>query len=287
MFSFEAGRRCASGEGIFEFVTKQGSEIIQVIEAAIDAHKRDSVANGPCKGGSPNVSLRASLHSKGTGHAWSGQEGAKALDGGLPTHAYPIKTLSLESGLQTKATKGKAVKPTASCPLPNLMGSYMELSNTHPRRDPQYGLRTLERARNRMVPPVKTVSETEYADPFDSISKAQGSCPQLNSEEAPSPSASYGGQKALGLAAASLRPEHIYDDPDSLSHMVYDEPQEVKWEAWKLQAMAEDPVGHEYPYNPSLDDYSVPKMSPAALGQPGRNGLVETVYDNTISRFLK
>jgi hypothetical protein len=38
-FSFEAGRRCVSGEGSFEFETRQGNEIFQALEEAIDAQK--------------------------------------------------------------------------------------------------------------------------------------------------------------------------------------------------------------------------------------------------------
>ncbi|XP_009571009.1 PREDICTED: docking protein 2-like, partial [Fulmarus glacialis] len=38
-FSFEAGRRCASGEGNFEFETRQGNEIFQAIESAINVHR--------------------------------------------------------------------------------------------------------------------------------------------------------------------------------------------------------------------------------------------------------
>lgn len=42
MFSFEAGRRCASGEGNFEFETAHGSHIFQAIESAIKASHNDS-----------------------------------------------------------------------------------------------------------------------------------------------------------------------------------------------------------------------------------------------------
>ncbi|XP_054434740.1 docking protein 2 [Pteronotus mesoamericanus] len=38
-FSFEAGRRCASGEGNFEFKTQQGDEIFLALEEAISAQK--------------------------------------------------------------------------------------------------------------------------------------------------------------------------------------------------------------------------------------------------------
>ncbi|XP_017658024.1 docking protein 2 isoform X2 [Nannospalax galili] len=38
-FSFEAGRRCVSGEGNFEFETRQGNEIFQALEEAIAAQK--------------------------------------------------------------------------------------------------------------------------------------------------------------------------------------------------------------------------------------------------------
>ncbi|KAL6456212.1 hypothetical protein MHYP_G00347540 [Metynnis hypsauchen] len=36
VFSFEAGRRCDSGEGVFEFDTNQGNTIFQYVESAVD-----------------------------------------------------------------------------------------------------------------------------------------------------------------------------------------------------------------------------------------------------------
>ncbi|KAK5933160.1 hypothetical protein CgunFtcFv8_004809 [Champsocephalus gunnari] len=38
-FSFEAGRRCASGEGSFEFDTREGNFLFQAVEAAIDLQR--------------------------------------------------------------------------------------------------------------------------------------------------------------------------------------------------------------------------------------------------------
>lgn len=45
-FSFEAGRRCVSGEGNFEFETRQGNEIFQALEEAIAAQK-NAAPSGP------------------------------------------------------------------------------------------------------------------------------------------------------------------------------------------------------------------------------------------------
>ncbi|XP_064128798.1 docking protein 2 isoform X3 [Loxodonta africana] len=45
-FTFEAGRRCFSGEGNFEFETQQGNEIFLALEEAISAQK-NAVSPGP------------------------------------------------------------------------------------------------------------------------------------------------------------------------------------------------------------------------------------------------
>uniref|UniRef100_A0A670J5F1 Docking protein 2 n=1 Tax=Podarcis muralis TaxID=64176 RepID=A0A670J5F1_PODMU len=196
IFSFEAGRRCASGEGSFEFATKQGSEIIQVIEGAINAQRNSSSASS-------------------------------------------VATLLAGAASPAKPVEG----PTASCPLSSTNCPYMEGSDAHPRREPQQE------------------SMSEYSEPFDAISKSLG---------------------RLGLSPASLGLHHIYDDPEGLAHLVYDEPQEFTGDAWKVQATPEDPIGHEYPYNPSLDDYSVPKMAAAYAPVQDQNGLGESAYDQVI-----
>ncbi|XP_021498052.1 docking protein 2 isoform X1 [Meriones unguiculatus] len=45
-FSFEAGRRCVSGEGNFEFETRQGNEIFQALEKVI-AVQKNAAPSGP------------------------------------------------------------------------------------------------------------------------------------------------------------------------------------------------------------------------------------------------
>lgn len=62
--------------------------------------------------------------------------------------------------------------------------------------------------------------------------------------------------------------EHIYDEPEGCAATaatpkvpasVYDDPEEMRGEAWRIMGTAADPKGHEYPYNPRVDDYAVPK----------------------------
>lgn len=79
------------------------------------------------------------------------------------------------------------------------------------------------------------------------------------------------------LTPSGCKLEHIYDEPEGFaaaataiaasqtsgdltpSHSVYDDPEEMKGDAWRIMARAADPKGHKYPYNPVLDDYAVPK----------------------------
>uniref|UniRef100_A0A8B9NG06 IRS-type PTB domain-containing protein n=1 Tax=Accipiter nisus TaxID=211598 RepID=A0A8B9NG06_9AVES len=164
-FSFEAGRRCASGEGNFEFETRQGNEIFQAIESAINRH-RCRGAEEPRRGGPADDASRPLGHAKMP--SWNRRQDAPAKE---------------------------------------------------------------------TVP-----------DPFyDSIGEVGGQV----------------GKQPPRLPAVA-KPDHIYDEPEGLStHIVYDEPEEVKGEAWRLQAAPEEPTGHKYPfYNPQQDDYAVPKRPP-------------------------
>ncbi|XP_067858814.1 docking protein 1-like [Heptranchias perlo] len=52
--------------------------------------------------------------------------------------------------------------------------------------------------------------------------------------------------------------EHIYDELVDDSSL-YEEAKELS-EAWKVQGRLNDYFGYEYPYNPSADDYAVPKQ---------------------------
>uniref|UniRef100_A0A8C4V464 Docking protein 2 n=1 Tax=Falco tinnunculus TaxID=100819 RepID=A0A8C4V464_FALTI len=202
-FSFEAGRRCASGEGNFEFETRQGNEIFKAIESAIN----------------------------------------------MPSWA-------------------------AECPY------------TKPCNSPHWGTPPVPEKGWRQDAPTKAATEPEYAIPFDTIAKTFMAqkfsslvhCP----EEVPDPfydsvrEARGQAGKQPPLRPTAAKPDHIYDEPEGLStHTVYDEPQEVKGEAWRLQAAPEEPTGHE----------PVPLRQPFLL--QGKEWLGTTEYDNVALKFAK
>ncbi|CAM4684022.1 unnamed protein product [Lepidochelys olivacea] len=305
-FSFEAGRRCASGEGNFEFETTQGNEIFQVIESAINV-QRGLGTDEPRWVGPADDAVRVPVPVRTVSRPRDG-EGRVSTGGSLLHHRASTKCLSLESSLEGKPAKGKSVKPTASFPLSGeptssfISPADCELPYAEPRDsirlNPQDRAKSLQPSR-KVVAQAKETPESEYAVPFDTIAKSLmatefGSflCGFVE-PEVPYPlydSIDEAGVRKRRQPPTQTKPEHIYDEPEGLSaHTVYDEPEEVKGEAWKLQATAEDPVGHEYPYNPQRDDYSVPKMVVPTLnllsGQGG-DWLGETEYDNVALRFM-
>ncbi|KFO71541.1 Docking protein 2, partial [Cuculus canorus] len=193
-FSFEAGRRCASGEGNFEFETRQGNEIFQVIESAINVH-RGRGAEEP--------------RSSGTGE--------------------PPSTFLPSRG--------------ADCP-------YAEPCNLLRRGNP-----SMPEKGWRQDAPAKMDAESEYAVPFDTIAKTfmahkfGGHHPEDVLHPLYDSIGEAEGQvgKQPPPRPTAAKPYHIYDEPEgTCAHTVYDEPEEVKGEAWKLQAAPEDPTGHEY-----------------------------------------
>uniref|UniRef100_A0A8C8RYJ6 Docking protein 2 n=1 Tax=Pelusios castaneus TaxID=367368 RepID=A0A8C8RYJ6_9SAUR len=300
-FSFEAGRRCASGEGNFEFETRQGNEIFQVIESAINV-QRGLGADEPRWSGPTDDGFRVPVPPRTLSRAKNGE-------GSLLHHTASTKCLSLESSLEGKPTKGKSVKPTNSCPLSGEPTSTFsspadyELPYAEPRDslrlDPQGKAKNMERAK-KAVAQAKGVPESDYAVPFDTIAKTL-----LGTEfgsflcgfgESEAPYSLYDSVDEMGGEKRSqptthTKPEHIYDEPEGLSgHSVYDEPEEVRGEAWKLQATTEDPVGHEFPYSPQRDDYAVPKKAvPIRCPPTGQehDWLRSTEYDNVALRFAK
>ncbi|NXB66768.1 DOK2 protein, partial [Struthidea cinerea] len=266
-FSFEAGRRCASGEGNFEFDTRQGNEIFQAIEAAIDV-QRGRGAEEPRWGGPADEAPRPLDHARTPSWAQGHEEpkgpsgegkGAKAKAGMPPGAGEP-------SG-PSQASRGADFPYAEPCD---------SLRRGTAPAVPEKGWRQ-----------DGAQVESEYAVPFDTIAKSFLARQLGLQEGVPEPPRgtreAERGQQPPGRPTAP-KPEHIYDEPEALCALsVYDEPEEVKGEAWRLQAAPEEPPGHGCPYNPQRDDYAVPKR-PVPLRQPfllqGKEWLGDSEYDN-------
>ncbi|NXI05232.1 DOK2 protein, partial [Pachycephala philippinensis] len=278
-FSFEAGRRCASGEGSFEFDTRQGNEIFQAIEAAIDV-QRGRGAEEPRWGGPENETPRPLDHSRTPSWA-QGHEEPKCPSGEGKVAKAEGKGVKAKAGMPPgagEASRGADVPYAEPCDALR-RGNAPAVPDKGWRRDGA-GL------------------ESEYAVPFDTIAKsflarqlgALG-CPQEGVPEPPSGSGeAERGRQPPGRPSAP-KPEHIYDEPEALSALsVYDEPEEVKGDAWRLQAAPEEPPALGCPYNPQRDDYAVPKR-PVPLRQPfvlqGKEWLGDSEYDNVALRGAK
>ncbi|TDH12604.1 hypothetical protein EPR50_G00048730 [Perca flavescens] len=131
-------------------------------------------------------------------------------------------------------------------------------------------------------------SEPDYSLPFDTIAMNVMS-DILNSHQAPR--AESGADPLYDCidemkirniflsatpAAGELqyrKVEHIYDEPEGCAaaptqkppSSVYDDPEEMRGDAWRIMGIPADPKGHEYPYNARVDDYAVPKRAQRVL----------------------
>ncbi|NWW97502.1 DOK2 protein, partial [Caloenas nicobarica] len=250
-FSFEAGRRCTSGEGNFEFETRQGNEIFQAIESAINLH-RGRGAEEPRRGGPGDDAPRPLGHAKMPSWA-QGHEEPRATNADGP-YAEPCN--ALRRGNPPGRRQDAPAKATAEC---------------------EYAV------------PFDTIAKTFVAHQFSSVACGSEGVPDpfYHSIE----EAGVQTSKQPPPRPTAAKPEHIYDEPEGVSaQTIYDEPEEVKGEAWRLQAAAEEPPGHEYPYNPQRDDYAVPKR-PVPARQPfllqGKEWLGDTEYDNVVLKLAK
>ncbi|XP_071435174.1 docking protein 2 isoform X2 [Pithys albifrons albifrons] len=281
-FSFEAGRRCTSGEGNFEFDTRQGNEIFQAIESAIALHRGRDEAPQPL--GHARTPSWAQGHEEPGGTKGPSTEPTR--EGKVPK-AKPPMVIPPSSCSGAGEVSSGSFQPSRGADY-----SYAEPCDSLLLGKPP----VLGKSWKQQDAPAK--GESEYAVPFDTIAKAFMSR-QFGSlgcapEGVPDPLYNSAGEAGRGPRQPPPRPakpEHIYDEPEGISALsVYDEPAEVKGDAWRLQAAPEEPPGHDKPYNPQRDDYAVPKR-PVPLRQPfllqGKEWLGDTEYDNVALKVAK
>ncbi|XP_052419687.1 docking protein 1 [Carassius gibelio] len=310
-FSFEAGRRCDSGEGNFEFDTKQGNNIFQSVEAAINL-QRANIPQKQISGGErdtvpPSTKMRAvaedaciySVVTEGVIRDGSKQPQIPQqtrLEANAEKLLTGVKSLTLDT---RPAPRKSQVKNFRSCPLVN---SEDEMYSRAMAPDPDRGSPGEKREPKDQG---STFSNSEYSDyslPFDNIAKnvlgdilsasnpppmfvePSGENDKKGNIENTEPLYDIIDETAIRNRFSNKKThpykkmEHIYDEPEgcgvapSVPPSLYDEPEEVKGHAWKMLGTVMDPSGHEYPYNASADDYAVPK--------PPRRALLSKQKDN-------
>uniref|UniRef100_A0A8C9XN25 Docking protein 2 n=1 Tax=Sander lucioperca TaxID=283035 RepID=A0A8C9XN25_SANLU len=213
-FSFEAGRRCDSGEGSFEFDTKQGNILFQAVEAAINLQRISFLASAPKRAPTPTQTRRTprSTCRPPQSEAPRGRREAAAW---LP----PAPPPAIRS------------EPDYSLPFDTIAMNVMsDILNSH----------QAQRAESGADPLYDSIDEMKIRNIFLSATPA----------------------------AAELqyrKVEHIYDEPEGYAaatptqkspNSVYDDPEEMRGDAWRIMGIPADPKGHEYPYNARVDDYA-------------------------------
>ncbi|XP_034062146.1 docking protein 2-like [Gymnodraco acuticeps] len=300
-FSFEAGRRCDSGEGNFEFDTREGNFLFQAVEAAINLqrmpHPQRQSSGG---GGSPETPrdlnpplVRTPPLRQGRKHIpqcpAAQEDGVYSLvNEAPPLQAFhlkdkesltaaqqPAQLCRLEPPVDKTLTAVKSLsldprgppgprknlKMISSCPLPDAA----------PPPDQTYSQVALPADHGpRSAPP----KDPEYSLPFDSLAPPPLSSPVIGPPPEHDPlydSIDEMKIRNVFLSAAAI--DHIYDEPEGRAPplqkptplSLYDEPEEVRGDAWRVMGTPADPKGHEFPYNPRVDDYAVPKRPQRAL----------------------
>ncbi|KAM9858864.1 docking protein 2 [Aulostomus maculatus] len=291
-FSFEAGRRCQSGEGSFEFDTKQGNLLFQAVEDAINLQRisvpqRQTFSRGPVNPEtSPNPPPLLVTPPLAQNMAPQPPDAQSRLE---PVYNIltGIQSLALDTSHDLSPHKNQ-VKMISSCPLPR----------TSPEAAPGHGSAPCHHSRltpslSSTLNPEETYSqvslpaerrakllaqEPEYSLPFDTIAKnvmtdifgyqqvlgsSQGADPLYDSIDETRIRNIFLSD-ANAITATCGKVEHIYDEPEGCAATaappsVYDNPKEMTGDAWRIMGTTADLKGHEYPYDPRVDDYAVPK----------------------------
>ncbi|KAK7135581.1 hypothetical protein R3I94_014299 [Phoxinus phoxinus] len=324
-FSFEAGRRCDSGEGNFEFDTKQGNTIFQSVEAAINLHRVHlpvkqiaSVERDPMPSSPRMRAEESSIYSMVTEGAI--RDGLKQpqnpqltrLEAPTEKLLTGVKSLNLDTRPPPRKNQ---VKNFRSCPLAKTED---EMYSRAMAPDPDRGSPGEKREPKDRRSTCSNPEDSDYSLPFDTIAKnvmvdilsasnpphtlVEPSCEngKKGNIENTEPLYDIIDETAIRtrFTKKKTKPykiDHIYDEPEGCGvapsgpPSLYDEPEEVKGHAWKMLGTVMDPSGHEYPYNASADDYAVPKPPRRALLSKQKDSEEEdnSPYDNIMVKVTQ
>lgn len=300
-FSFEAGRRCDSGEGNFEFDTKQGNAIFQYVEAAINLQKAGLMQQQSSSGARdretvpmPQLPRITTPTEDGSSTIYSmlSETGVKdkarqspphrtRLETPTDKHLTGVKSLNLDT---RPLPRKNQVKNFRSCPLASTEDEAYSWV-TAPLSDKEIPDRVEQEEQHQTLRPCSSSPDMEYSLPFDNIAKKsmkdiltsshlEHGLSDENLEKSAEPL--YDSIDESAIRSLPHNPpkrhsnkyspvEHIYDEPEGCATTpvapvaLYDDPEEVRGNAWKTLGALHDPSGHEFPYNAQVDDYAVPK----------------------------
>lgn len=165
------------------------------------------------------------------------------------------------------------VKMISSCPLPQPSTDPGPGPGSGPQAFSQVPSYSASEVGGRRECPVPL--EPEYSLPFDTVT---ADTPKAGQAPGPGESGSdplYDSIDEMlirniflsdGGGSTRRKVEHIYDEPEGCAApclqeehaSVYDDPEEMRGDAWRVLGMADHPKGHDPPSNPE-DDYAVPK----------------------------
>uniref|UniRef100_A0A3B5B9Z4 Docking protein 2-like n=1 Tax=Stegastes partitus TaxID=144197 RepID=A0A3B5B9Z4_9TELE len=299
-FSFEAGRRCESGEGSFEFDTKQGNLLFQAVEAAINLQKvsaplRQTSGGGQVSEPDPQLPQSGGVYSLVTEPP---NLHTSRLEPPVDKALTGVKSLTLDTR-GAAAPRKNQVKMISSCPLPHESGSdqtYSRITLSAERQSRR------EKRSGSVAPPCTPpllTKEPEYSLPFDTIASSVmadllDQQPPGGRESGADPLYDSIDEMKIRNVFEAVKVEHIYDEPEGCAAgggqiqpgSVYDDPEEMRGDAWRIMGTPADPKGHEYPYNPRVDDYAVPKRPQRAFSaEEQREELQDSPYTNVMVKM--
>ncbi|XP_053324857.1 docking protein 1 [Spea bombifrons] len=227
MFSFEAGRRCASGPGSFTFETSQGHEIFQMVESSIRAQQE------------PGNRLSCPVLDTDSLTDTSPHEPVPAMP------EVQLKNVKIRKDTEEKPFKGRTLpdlpmaKPVLPHNLPDTasLGPKPAMSGTPPRSpvsrsanktggDTEHLMGVYSEPKD-SVRAIKTLFDPLYSDPVDSVKDKRQNRDMFGASPLYSDLYEPVGYEVLGGGVSHKAPgvpvfyppseDHIYDEPEGIA----------------------------------------------------------------------